>query len=339
MAKPQRILVTGAAGFIGYHLARRLAELPDARLVLVDNFVRGQRDDLYRRLCARPNVEAYEADLTDPTQVALLPDDVDVIYHQAALNGTQNFYEQPLEVLRCGTLPTFYLIDKYVRPGRPSRFVFAGTPESYASTVTRFGWEIPTAEDVPLCVDDVFNARWSYAAAKIHGEVLSIQACRQYGVPCSIIRYHNVYGPRMGDKHVIPDFLCRLNQGRAELHGFEDTRSFLYVDDAVEATVRVGTCPETAGHVVNVGGEEEVTILELARQMMSLVGQASDDIVLHPSPDGSVRRRAPSIGKLQALTDFHARWSLRDGLAETMRFYLTEPLRSSIAQPLLQKTI
>lgn len=321
-----RIMVTGAAGFIGYHLACRLRQQPGVQLLLVDNFARGANDGPYRRLCDQPNVEACDADLADPADVARLSDDVDVIYHQAALNGTQNFYEQPYEVLRSGTLPTFCLVDKYVRRGRLTRFVYAGTPESYASTVSRFDWEVPTDETVPLCVDDVFNPRWSYAAAKIHGEVLTINACRQFGVPFSIIRYHNVYGPRMGDKHVVPDFLGRLEQGMAELYGHADTRSFLYVDDAVEATLRVGQSPAMAGQVVNVGSDEEVTILELARRMMTILGRNPDDIVLHPSPPGSVKRRLPSIRKLQEATGFRRRWSLDDGLAETIRFYVPELL-------------
>jgi nucleoside-diphosphate-sugar epimerase len=317
-----RIMVTGAAGFIGYHLARRLQQQGDAQLVLVDNFARGEDDEAYRRLCRMPNVEAHEADLTDPSHVARLPD-VDVIYHEAALNGTQNFYERPYEVLRCGTLPAFHLIEKYVRGGRLERFVYAGTPEAYASTVTRFGWEVPTDETVPLCVDDVFNERWSYAAAKIHGEVLTINACRQFGVPFSIVRYHNVYGPRMGDKHVVPDFLARLQRGVCELHGHDDTRAFLYIDDAVEATLRIGTCQQTAGEVVNVGGDRELSILALAREMLDILGRG-DQIALHSAPAGSVKRRLPSIRKLQALTGFRARWSLRAGLAETMRYYVPE---------------
>ncbi|REK19230.1 MAG: NAD-dependent epimerase/dehydratase family protein [Planctomycetota bacterium] len=325
-----RILVTGAAGFIGYHLARRLSEQPDARLVLVDNFIRGEQDELYGQLCDKPNVEAYDIDLADPAAVAALPDDVDVIYHEAALNGTQNFYERPYEVLRCGTLPTFYLIDKYVRSGRLQRFVFAGTPESYASTVSRFDWEVPTDESVPLCVDDVFNERWSYAAAKIHGEILTVNACRQFDTAFSIVRYHNVYGPRMGDKHVVPDFLNRMKHGVAELYGHADTRAFLYVDDAVEATLRVGQSPATVGEVVNVGGQDEWTILELARRLMTLLGRDPEDIVKHPSPAGSVRRRAPSIEKLQKLTGFQARWSLDDGLMETIRFYVPELLPAAV---------
>jgi nucleoside-diphosphate-sugar epimerase len=317
-------MITGAAGFIGYHLADRLARRGDVRLVLVDNFARGENDEWYRRLCARPNVEPYEVDLADPVQVARLPDEVDVIYHEAALNGTQNFYERPYEVLRCGTLPTFHLAEKYLRRGRLARFVFAGTPESYASTVSRFGWEVPTDETVPLCVDDVFNERWSYAAAKIHGEVLTINACRQFDVPFSIIRYHNVYGPRMGDKHVVPDFLTRLARGRAELFGHEETRTFLYVDDAVEATLLVGESPAAAGQVVNVGGDVELTIHELAAHMMHLLGRDHAQIVLHPSPPGSVKRRVPCVEKLRELTGFRPRWSLDDGLAETIRFYAPE---------------
>jgi nucleoside-diphosphate-sugar epimerase len=326
-----RILVTGAAGFIGYHLANRLADRPGVELVLVDNFVRGENDSLYRRLCHRPGVEAHDLDLTDPAQVARLPDDVDIVYHEAALNGTQNFYERPYEVLRSGTLPTFYLVDKYVRRGKLARFVYAGTPESYASTVSTFDWEVPTDETVPLCVDDVFNPRWSYAAAKIHGEVLTINACRQFDVPFSIIRYHNVYGPRMGDKHVVPDFLNRLKHGAAELYGHDDTRSFLYVDDAVEATMQVGECAATAGEVVNVGGLDELTILELGNRMMRLLGRDPAEIALHPSPPGSVKRRVPSIEKLQSLTGFHAQWSLDAGLAETIRSYVPELLPDHFA--------
>lgn len=321
-----RIMITGAAGFIGYHLAKRLSERTDVELVLVDNFSRGANDPLYRRLCDRPGVAAYDIDLCDPAAVAGLPDDVDTIYHEAALNGTQNFYERPYEVLRSGTLPTFYLIDKYARAGKLRRFVYAGTPESYASTVTKFDWPVPTDESVPLCVDDVFNERWSYAAAKIHGEVLVINACRQFDVPFSIIRYHNVFGPRMGDKHIVPDFLTRLRRGVAELYGHGDTRAFLYIDDAVEATRLVGESESTAGQVVNVGGEEELTMLELGQRMMTLVGRDPDEITLHPSPAGSVKRRLPSIGKLQELTGFRARWSLEEGLLEAIRFYAPELL-------------
>jgi UDP-glucose 4-epimerase len=166
-----RILVTGAAGFLGFYIARQLGQSPENSVVCVDSFVRGRRDVLYRELTSRTNVRHVTADLCDPAAVAALPDDIDVVFHMAALNGTQNFYERPFEVVRCCTLPTMHLLEKYGPKQRLKRWLYAGTSEAYASTVTRFGWEVPTGEEVPLGIDDVFNARWSYAASKMHGEI------------------------------------------------------------------------------------------------------------------------------------------------------------------------
>jgi nucleoside-diphosphate-sugar epimerase len=317
----QKFMVTGAAGFLGYHLANTLSQRPDCEVFAVDCFIRGDLDDLYLRLSQRSNVRRLDVDLTDRAAVHALPEDVDVVYHLAALNGTQNFYDRPFDVLRCCTLPTFHLLEKYGPLRRLRRFVYAGTSEAYAATVTRFGWPVPTAEDVPLGIDDVFNPRWSYGASKLHGEVLTINACRHFGLPFSVIRYHNAYGPRMGDKHVIPDFLMRAQKGIYALYGYEDTRAFLYVDDAIEATIRVAESEATAGEVVNVGGEREIRIDDLGSMMMEVCG-FKGTIALHPSPQGSVKRRAPDTTKLKRTTGFRETWSLADGIAATARFYL-----------------
>ena len=316
-----RALVTGAAGFLGFALASNLADRSGYEVVLADNHVRGERDEAYASLCSRPNVVSFEIDLTDPDQVASLPGAVDYVYHLAALNGTQNFYERPYEVARCCTLPTFYLLDRYGASSDLKRFVYAGSSEAYASTVSAFDWPVPTAEDVPLCIADVHNARWSYGASKLHGEVVVISAMRQLGRPFTIIRYHNAYGPRMGDKHVIPDFLARMKQGVYELYGYEDTRSFIYVDDAVAATIALAEAESGAGEVVNVGSSSEIRILDLARKILELAGVEAE-IELHASPKGSVKRRAPDTSKLNRLTHFAERWSLERGLRETMDFYL-----------------
>ncbi len=315
-----RSLVTGAAGFLGYHVALRLSDRGD-EVVCVDNFLRGEDDEAYRSLTSRADVLRLDVDLADARAVADLPD-VDIVFHMAALNGTQNFYERPFEVVKSCTLPTMHLLDRYGRGGaRPDRFVYAGTSEAYASTVKVMDWEVPTGEDVPLSIDDVFNSRWSYAASKIHGEVATIHGCRQYGVPFTIIRYHNAYGPRMGDKHVIPDFLRRARDGVYELYGWEDTRSFIYVDDAVEATIALADSPQAAGEVVNVGGDVELTMLQLARQMMTLLGR-DDEIVLHPSPQGSTPRRAPKLDKLRSLLNWQGTVDLPEGLRRTIRHYM-----------------
>lgn len=314
-----RALVTGAAGFIGFHLVRALAARGDT-VVAVDNLVRGERDEAFVELMNQPGVTWIEADLSRESEVANLPTDVDYVYHLAALNGTQNFYERPMDVIRSCTLPTFFLAEAF-RDAPLKRFVYAGTSESYASTVTRFGWPVPTAEDVPLSIDGVDNPRWSYAASKMHGEVVTIQAGRSYGFPWSVIRYHNAYGPRMGDRHVVPDFMMRMREQRYELFGHADTRSFLYIDDAVRATIAVGESEDCAGEIVNVGGTDEVTMHDLAKHMMA-TRQIDAPIVLHPSPAGSVPRRAPDISKLQRLTGFAPRVALDRGLAATADYYL-----------------
>jgi nucleoside-diphosphate-sugar epimerase len=247
-----------------------------------------------------------------------------VVFHLAALNGTQNFYERPFEVARCCTLPTFALLDRY-RDTKLTRFVYAGTSEAYAATVARFDWPVPTAEDVPLSVNDVFNPRWSYAASKLAGEIATVNGCRQFGLPFTIIRYHNAYGPRMGDKHVIPDFLARARDGIFALYGYEETRSFLYAEDAVRATAALAECEAASGEVVNVGGAREITMYALAETMMRVCG-FSGRVALHPAPPGSVARRAPDLTKLQRLVGNQETVSLEDGLARTASFYLGQAI-------------
>ena len=316
-----KVLVTGAAGFLGYHLAAALSGMPSCIVVCVDNHIRGADDEPYRKLLQGHNVIGLEADLVDADAVAALPGDIDLIFHLAALNGTRNFYDRPFDVMKNCTLPTMNLVERYGRAGRASRFVFASSSEIYAGTVSRFGWDVPTDETVPATIEDVSNPRWSYAASKLHGEVATVQGCRHFGLPFTVIRYHNAYGPRMGDMHVIPDFYDRAKKGEFSLYGSTQTRSFIYVEDAVRATIDLALCAKAGDEVVNVGGAREIAMSELGQLMMSAAGLAGD-IRLEAGPEGSVARRCPDISKLKSLTGFEERWTLEAGLAETARYYL-----------------
>ena len=307
----KKILVTGGAGAIGLHLAKQLLE-NGAFVYIADNYCRSERDDEFVCVVSHPNCREIVIDLCDETQYTKLPDKLDYIYHMAALNGTQNFYEIPFTVLTNSTLPAIHLLKKYCRSGL-TRFVYAGSSEGYASTVARFGWTVPTDEKVPLCFDDPTNVRWSYAISKVHGEMACMSAAAEYGVAITIARFHNVFGTRMGDKHVIPDFLDRVDRGVYELNGYEDTRSFIYVTDAVNATILCAESDKAVGEIINIGGSEEVTMLELGKKILALLN-IDEDIVCNPSPEGSVKRRCPDLRKLERLVGFRSKVSLKQGL-------------------------
>ena len=117
-------LVTGAAGFLGFYIAQQLAKSPENQVVCVDNFIRGQRDEHYAKLIAKDNVVEFELDLNSLEACSKLPENVDYVFHMAALNGTQNFYSQPFEVVRCCTLPTLHLLEKYGQTGKLKRFIY-----------------------------------------------------------------------------------------------------------------------------------------------------------------------------------------------------------------------
>ncbi len=322
-----KILVTGGAGAIGYQLARALAERGD-EVIIADNYIRSQRDQELVGLLSRPNVYELNIDLSNDGLYDQLPSDVDYIYHLCAFNGTQNFYEHSFAVLTHSTLPTIHLLRKYGKSQRLKRFIYAGSSEAYACSVSCFNWEIPTDETVPLGIEDPLNPRWSYGGSKMHGELAAVAANNELGTPFTILRYHNIYGPRMGDKHVIPDFIVRAKQGVYALYGYEDTRSFLYVSDAVNATIACAESQKTLGSIVHLGSDQEINILELGKLMMKIMGK-NDEITLHPSPRGSVKRRAPNVGKLKSVIRFEPKISLEEGLKKTMEFYAPELLDQS----------
>ena len=314
-------LVTGAAGFVGYHLAALLSDSADNAVYLVDNFARGERDRLFEALAGRENVEVILGDLRDPEFVGNLPD-VDFVYHLASINGTENFYSRPFDVLEAAVTPTIALLNRFRGPA-VRRFLLSSTSETYASTVEEFNWQIPTSENVPLSVADVQNPRWSYAAAKIACEAAVNSALLQHNTPVTTVRYHNVYGPRMGFQHVIPQFIERARRGVYELHGAANRRSFIYVSDAVRLTKAVAENLGSVGETFHIGTQDEVTMEELADTIMELMG-LDGSVNCFDAPAGSVMRRVPDTQKIQSLVENIKTVGLLDGLTKTVDYYLNE---------------
>jgi len=304
-------LVTGAAGFIGRHLVSHL-RAEGAEVVAVDAGLHPEAESQIGRLRA-DGARFVRGDLTDPATVAALPE-VDGVFHLAALNGTANFYSRPWQTLKHSTLPTLLLLERYAAGGLDF-FFYAGSSESYASMVTTFDCPVPTPEEVPLGITDPREVRWSYGASKLHGEVAAFAAAAEHGLPVAVGRFHNVYGPHMGLDHVIPDFIDRGARGISRLYGGHHTRSFIYVDDAVRATVAVATA--AAGEVVNIGSPREITMVDLARLIMDQAGW-SGELQVFAGPPNSVARRCPDVTRLGDLIDTASFTPLKEGIARVL---------------------
>jgi nucleoside-diphosphate-sugar epimerase len=315
-----KYLITGGAGFIGFWLVKKLSENTLNEIWVIDNLIKTTEKNSFENLCNQKNIHFLKIDLsTDNLDKKIPKINFDVIFHLAAYNGTQNFYNKPFDVIFHSTLSTLNLL-KWCELNKPGRFVFSSTSEAYASGVSLGITEIPTIEDVPLIVEDITNPRWSYASAKLNGESAVISAKKQYNIDFTIIRYHNVFGPRMGENHIIPDYLNRVKNGIFELYGGKNTRSFIYIDDAVNDTINLALSVNSLNNIVNIGSPNEITMEELAIKINNLLGK-NEKIVIFDAPSGSVNRRLPSLEKINNILGVRDRTSLDAGLLKTIEYY------------------
>jgi nucleoside-diphosphate-sugar epimerase len=324
----RRILITGGAGFIGGHLAEALSADEANELVLVDNFTRGRRDPDLELLMARSNVRVVPADLTDPSTYAQLGQEFDEVYHLAAIIGVRHVLQRPQEVLRVNALATLLLLEWLARGGG-RRLLFASTSEVYAWTGLFHELPVPTPEDIPLALTDLSDPRVSYAGSKIFGELLVTQWCRAAQVPSTIVRYHNVYGPRMGFDHVIPELYRRAADGQDPLvvYSAAHRRAFCYVSDAIEATIAAMRTPGEAHRTFNVGNDRaEVTIADLARRLLTVAGIRAE-IRAEPSANDPIRRRCPDISRARTELGFEPKVELEAGLERTLSWYAAQRKR------------
>ena len=313
-------LITGGTGFIGLNLAKNLLS-KGYSVTLVDNLFRGKNDKDVQEVLRNKKAKFVKCDLTDAKRLSKLKKH-DYVFHLAAINGTKYFYEIPDIVLRTNILTTLNMLEWYAKH-KGKRLVFSSSSEAYAGTIKKFGGKVPTPEDIALSIDDVFNARWSYGGSKLAGELLVINYGRQRKFDFSIVRYHNIYGPRMGHEHVIPEFVKRIvkKENPFTVKGGKETRAFCFVSDAVEATRKVAIASKTADQIVNVGNSrEEIGITELAKRLFR-VAKVNPKFKILPAPKGSVSRRCPDTTKQRKLAGFVPKVSLNEGLKITFDWY------------------
>lgn len=326
-----KILITGGAGFIGYHLANHLLANPKNRLVLVDNLQRGKMDIDFRMLLKNECVKFINADLTNPEFYQTLDKNFDQVYHLAAINGTKIFYARPQEVLRINTLTLIYILEWIKNLKKKPKLCFTSSNEAYASALEAFNkLPIPTPENVPLVISDTYNPRWSYGATKLVGELFVIHYAKAYNFPAVIVRPHNFYGPRGGYDHVIPEFIGRITKkiNPFPIYGADDTRTFCYIDDAVCAMQMLMDSKKTDNQpieTVHIGATDEITILNLAKKLFTIIGWQPKKLNIKASPAGSVKRRLADITKIKKLVNWTPKARLEDGLTKTIEWYKMYP--------------
>jgi UDP-glucose 4-epimerase/UDP-glucuronate decarboxylase len=316
----KKVLVTGGVGFIGYHLSKHLAKEGD-EVTIVDNLFRGKMDNELKEIIKMENVKYIEADLTNYNSFEKMDEDYDYVYHLAAINGTKYFYEIPDKVLRINILSTINVLDWFVK-SECKKILFTSSSETYAGAMRKFELDIPTPEDIPLCIEEVKNPRWSYAGSKIIGELLFINYAKKHDFDMTVVRYHNIYGPRMGYEHVIPEFLLRIYKKIDPFPVYGNTsRAFCYMDDAIEATELVMKNKNCNGEIINIGNDlEEINMVDLAKTMFEVL-EFNAKIEIRSTPKGSVDRRCPDIKKLKKLTGYKPKISLKEGIELTHRYY------------------
>lgn len=314
-----RALLLGGAGFIGLHLARRLVA-EGHEVTIVDDFSRGREDRELNELRAAAAVHVISGDLTDPVTFAGLPPGWDQIYLLAAVVGVRNVEADPARVVRVNTLAAMHLLD-WVAPGE--RVFFASTSEVYAGGVDAGIVAVPTPEDIPVMISDITAPRFAYAVSKLLGEAAFLHTARAKGFEAVVGRFHNVYGPRMGADHVIPEMSLRAQRGDDPFRvpGADQFRAFCHVDDAVEAMLRLMAAPRAAGQIVHIGNDrDETNIGDLAKLVLRLAG-ASPVIEPLPAPAGSVPRRCPDLTRLRDLTGYEPAVTLEEGVRSTYAWY------------------
>lgn len=313
------VLVTGGTGFLGAALVRSLVA-DGLQVKVLDNNLRGSPSRLGDAL---ERVQIFEADIRNAAAVGEAARGVDAVIHLAFINGTETFYRQPGLVLDVGTRGMLAVLDACAEHHIASLLLVSSSEVYHRPDL------IPTPEDVPLVVPDPKNPRYSYSGGKIISELLALHGHGYRPRTVRIVRPHNVYGPDMGFKHVIPQLCTRLAMCAEAASGESplmltirgdgsQTRAFVHIDDFTRGLRLVMDQGEDGG-IYHVGTREEVTIAALAHAISAALGRR---VVLRPTlaPSGETDRRCPDISRVEAL-GYAPRISLVEGIPPVARWY------------------
>jgi nucleoside-diphosphate-sugar epimerase len=318
-----RVLITGAAGFLGSHLADRYLR-EGWEVVGVDNFSTGKRDNLTAASRMRTFFPVTcDVAAEKPTFADLLATfgGFDLILHFASAASPRHYDKHPIETIHANTAGTDVCCKLAATSG--ARLLFASTSEVYGDPLVH-----PQPESYWGNVNCA-GARSCYDESKRCGEALVMAYARKRGVDVRVVRIFNTYGPRMDarDGRLIPNFLDQARNAKPlTIYGDgSQTRSLCYVDDLIDGIICAAAAPDARGEIVNLGNPREMAVIDIARVVCNTVG-VPERFTYRPLPPDDPRRRCPDISKARSLLGWEPHVALDEGLRKTLDALRPGPL-------------
>jgi UDP-glucose 4-epimerase len=316
-----KVLVTGGAGFIGSHVCDKLLEAGHS-VICVDNLSKGSLENIKHNL-ENPKFRFEKLDILEKDKFFQSIENIDGIIHLVAYKIPR--YSSALNTLILNTQGTINVLELARLKG--AKVIIASTSDVYGKST-----QLPFREDSDLVLGPSTSRRWAYAVSKLFEEHLAFAYQDEYNLPIVILRYFGTYGERQylnwwGGPHGV--FLEAIFKDQpVEIHGDgSQKRCFIYVTEAAEATVRALECEKAVGEVINIGAKEEISILELAKlihQLLGLKGELKLKFIPYSSFSKNyedVKRRIPSLEKMEKLLSYKPKISLRQGLEKLINWY------------------
>jgi len=320
------VVVTGGYGFIGSHLVSALLDRGDS--VTVFDFAKNNSDttiDFDRHA----NFRFVQGDVTDLTALEkALPPGVDTVFHLAAVVGVKNYLSDPLRVLDVNAIGTRNVLELSHRHG--TRVVFASTSEVFGKNPNP-----PFSEDDDRVLGSTKTARWSYSTSKAMAEHLVFAMHAAYGLPVTVVRYFNVYGPRQSPIFVISQSIHRILNGHPPLpyDSGEQSRCFTYVDDAVAGTLLASESSAAIGEAFNIGSMTETTVRDVVALVIKIANvdsvsgaEAIDTAARYGGRYEDIPRRIPDSTKAQRKLGWRLHVDVEEGLPSHHRLGAGQPV-------------
>jgi len=310
-----KILVTGADGFIGSHLTEALLEKGfDVRAFVFYNSFNswGWLDTIPKELVKE--IEIFPGDIRDPNGVKVAMKNVDMVYHLAALIAIPFSYHSPDSYVDTNIKGTLNVLQAAKELGT-KRILITSTSEVYG-----------TAKYVPIDEKHPFQGQSPYSATKIAADRLAESFYRSFNMPITIVRPFNTYGPRQSARAVIPTIITQLLSGQEfiKLGSLTPTRDFNYVKDTVQGFIEIARSDKTIGEEINIATQQEISIGQLANELIKQINPKAQIVCeeqrLRPEKS-EVNRLLGSNEKIKRLTKWQPKYSLAEGLAETIEFF------------------